>query len=513
MTGHRRASRLLVAPVLALIAAFDLIELAIIRLGWPYRILLKTELEGARWRLSAWRAWRIHRLAATRVPAYRELIEAGSAPRTPVLDGRTPTMEGVPETDKAGYVTPNGILRISVGGRLPTRGVVIDESSGSSGKPTSWARGRIERMVGRRMLQLNVGGASIDRPGFVINGLLLGTWAAGVNVSTSLADAVTIKSTGPDIDKIIGTMLQFGPGYRYFVMGYPPFLKMVADDDRLDWAEYETVACYGGEGMSEPMRAHLERRFKRVFGSYGAADLELGLAGESDVSIRLRRAIIEDEAVRDALVRTEHGVTPIVMQYDPLAYFVESNDLGELVFTVNRPWRISPRVRYNIHDLGHVMRAPEVRRRLQAIGRGHVLDGVDRNRDLPFLFLYRRSDRSVDYYGVVVSPDGVAEALHDVPALSPILSTFKLLSYEDERHDKKMEIAVELAEGAAFHGDVAELAEEVFVRIGRVNGDFRGTRAAAPKGNPPLLTIHPFGTGPFAGKRAGRVKDEYVSNG
>ncbi|MDP9393560.1 MAG: hypothetical protein M3Q27_04530 [Actinomycetota bacterium] len=48
-----------------------------------------------------------------------------------------------------------------------------------------------------------------DRPVFVLNAFSLGAWATGLNVSTSLADVCTIKSTGPDITKILETMESF----------------------------------------------------------------------------------------------------------------------------------------------------------------------------------------------------------------------------------------------------------------------------------------------------------------
>ncbi len=51
-----------------------------------------------------------------------------------------------------------------------------------------------------------------------------------------------IKSCGPDRDKIITTMQEFGPDYTYVITSYPPFLKGLLDDDRLDWSRYDVVA-------------------------------------------------------------------------------------------------------------------------------------------------------------------------------------------------------------------------------------------------------------------------------
>ena len=39
------------------------------------------------------------------------------------------------------------------------------------------------------------------------------------------------------------------------------------------------------------MRAYLLRSFRRVYGSYGASDLEINLAAETDLTIALRRLL------------------------------------------------------------------------------------------------------------------------------------------------------------------------------------------------------------------------------
>ena len=40
-----------------------------------------------------------------------------------------------------------------------------------------------------------------------------------------------------------------------------------------------------------------------------------------------------DERLRDSLIRGDYGVTPMIFQYNPLAYCLETNDKGELLAT------------------------------------------------------------------------------------------------------------------------------------------------------------------------------------
>jgi phenylacetate-CoA ligase len=501
-------------PAFAAVAAIDVTERVLASSGRLYRILLMPGFEGLRWRLGIWRAWRSFYQAHRSVPAYRDYIALhGGMPELHLGDDLNPDLSAIPEMDKASYVKAYPIERRVKGGRLPRKGVMVDESSGSSGQPTSWVRGPVERAIVSQMMRLSYH-ETVDRerPVFILNAFALGAWATGMNVSLSLTPSSILKSTGPNIDKIINTMLEFGPSYRYVVMGYPPFLKCLADDSRIDWSQYVADAGFGGEGISESLRTYLQRTFLRVVGSYGASDLEVNMAIETELAIRLRRAVMDDAGLRERLIRCDYGVTPMIFQYNPLAYYLETNGKGELLATMSRPYHIAPKVRYNIHDRGHVVRFPELRRRLAAGGRRDLLDGLSGAIDLPLLFLYGRSDMSVDYYGANVTPDSLREVLYGIDALAPVLNTFRLLSYENEHHDKCMEIAAELAEGAGVPAENEGLAEVVFSRLAKINGDFfNAYYNTAPPENPPLFTLHAFETGPFAGGQR-KLKNEYVTS-
>jgi phenylacetate-CoA ligase len=314
--------------------------------------------------IDVWRAWRSFYLAHRLVPAYRDyLAHAGGMPNIHLTKGLFPDLSVIPEMDKASYVKAYPIHQRVKKGRLPRSGVMVDESSGSSGQPTSWVRGPTERQIVSQMMRLSYRDwVDRERPVFILNAFALGAWATGMNVSLSLTPSSIVKSTGPNLDKIVNTMIEFGPDYRYVVMGYPPFLKALADDARVDWSRYTVDAGYGGEGISESLRSYLQRRFQRVVGSYGASDLEVNMAIETELCIALRRAIGEDLQLRKRLIRIDYGVTPMIFKYNPLAYFLETTAAGELIVTLSRPYHIAPKIRYNIHDRGHVLRIPNCTR-------------------------------------------------------------------------------------------------------------------------------------------------------
>lgn len=507
----RALKKVLRLPAFAAVALIDMVERILASSGAAYKLLLTPGFERARWNIGIWRAWRSFYIAHARVPAYRDyLARFGGMPDLHLTRGLFPDLSVIPEMDKASYVKAYPIHQRVKDGELPRSGVMVDESSGSSGQPTSWVRGPVERQIVSQMMRLSYHD-SVDRarPVFILNAFALGAWATGMNVSLSLTPSSIVKSTGPNLDKIVNTMIEFGPHYRYVVMGYPPFLKALADDQRIDWAQYVVDAGYGGEGISESLRTYLQRRFKRVVGSYGASDLEVNMAIETDLCIALRRTISTDKTLRERLIRTDYGVTPMIFQYNPLAYFLETNAAGELIATMSRPYHIAPKVRYNIHDRGHVMRFPQLRQILRETGNTALLDQV--RGDLPLLFLYGRSDMSIDYYGANVTPDSVREVIYAVEALAPIVSTFRLLSYEDAQTNKRMEIACELAEGAAMPADIDSFAEQAFERLAAINGDFLNAwKHTAPADNMPKLSLHLFETGPFVGGQR-KLKNEYVA--
>lgn len=507
----------LAVPVLAVLA--DVLEAALTLAGrWPRTVVLPlAPLPGAerlRWHGGRLRAWRTARAAARSVPAYRRLLATEGVP-APRLPRHLATL---PVVDKVSYVVPNRVEDLCRGGALPRRGLGLDESSGSTGHPTSWARGPAERRATAVLLQAtfarSVGRARAEAPRaplvddvpVVLNAFSLGAWATGMSVSTALGPVCRLKSVGPDVAKVVETMLGMGPGYRYVVLGYPPFLKDVADDPRIDLTAFEVAAGFGGEAISEGMRAYLLRHYTRVAGSYGASDLEINLAAETDLTIALRRRMAADPALRRALVGRADGPLPMVFQYNPLDYVLETSPDGELLVTIARRSNLSPRVRYDIHDLGRVVRVPQLRRTLRAHGCEHLMDLA--TTDLPLLLHLGRSDASVDFYGAVLTVDEVREALYAEPVLAGAMRQFRLLRWEEADATPRLDVVVERAPGAAWSADDA-LSARVLARLRERNGDLDNACRIAPARVLPSVRVVAAGHAPFDDGDV-RLKQRYV---
>lgn len=429
------------------------------------------------------------------VPAYRAFLQEHGA-----LD--VDRFEDIPPMDKAGYIKRWPIDQLCQGGRLPTHGAVIDESSGSSGQASNWIRGPGERAAAKRLLQFATRSAFGDEPFILLNAFALGPWATGMNVSMSLVDLCVLKSIGPDAAKVIGTLKLLGPKHRYVIAGYPPFLKGLVDTADIDWSQYDVCAVVGGEGMSQPLRAALNRRFRKTISSFGASDLEINIGVETDYTIALRDALASNAGLAEDLYGRE--ALPMVFQYDPLNYFIETDADRNLLITINRLENVSPRIRYNIRDRGVVRSMKDVVAAAAKRGVGLPAPLVD----LPVLFHWGRQDNAVGFYGCKITPEDIQHVILRVAALGERVTNFALHPYEDADANKRLEVWFEVA--TALESDGQEgLREAVLAELAAVNQDFRESIKMVPLDRRPGIRVFVAGQSPFPEQDI-RLKKQYI---
>jgi len=460
-------------------------------------------------------AWR----AIKRVPAYRAHLRAAG-----IDHDRLPPagiLEAIPETDKRSYIDLHSLADRCVDGRIRFKGVTIDESSGSTGTPYNWIRGAAERTVAQRNIAFFARYAFGDEELVTLNGFSMGAWATGITMSQGMVRHGLVKSIGPDIGKILASLRVLGPGVRYLISGYPPFLKHLLDEGEREgfpWADYRLSAIVGGEGMTEELRDRLLERFDVVYSGYGATDLEIGMAAESPVSVALRRLARARPDIRTALFGADPRL-PMVFQYNPLIHHLEVNDLGEVLCTVSRLDLMTPRIRYNVHDAGGLLPFATVRRILaeggvdiRALGSMPEVAGPrgplpwSRPIPLPFVFIYGRRDATISVMGANIYPEDIEAIVYGNPALARRLESFLLTGATDADGTPRPAIALELIRGEA--PDEAWAASLVdFFRDGlqALNADFREALGEFPAAMQPVVTLHATGAGPFAGD-AGRIK-------
>jgi phenylacetate-CoA ligase len=493
-----------------------------LRYGWLTQLFRRTpprilsSLGQLRAERAAWRA-------AKRVPAYRAFLEREAVDPDDLFP--LGILGRLPETEKRNYVDAYGLMERCVDGRVPFPGTTIDESSGSTGTPYNWIRGRREREVAHRNISFFARYAFGSEPLITLNAFSMGAWAAGMNMSLGMTRHGIVKSIGPDVDKLLSTLTYLGPSYRFLISGYPPFLKHLIDEGTrrgFPWEDYEVHGLVGGEGMTEELRDVLLDRFRSVYSGYGATDIEIGMAAESPVSVAIRRLARRRPDVREALFGRDPRL-PMVFQYNPLIHFLEVNDEDEIICTVSRLDLFAPRIRYNVHDEGGVIEFARVRDVLARFGFDIAsLDGTEeaagprgplpwsRPIPLPFLWVNGRRDATISVMGANIYPEDIETIVYRDTALVPRLHSFLLSIVDDERGVPRPMVALELAdlEGVDDAWRV-QMADQLRDGLTGLNIDYRSSIAEFPDAMQPIVATYGLGEGPFAAD-ATRIKQRRI---
>jgi phenylacetate-CoA ligase len=458
------------------------------------------------------RALRAARHAAHVVPAYRAILgEAGLTAKG------IRSLDELPETDKKTYADRFPLAERCLNGRLPLLGTTLDESSGSTGKPYNWARSEEERMHVRRMIAFFARYTFGDEPLVILNTFSMGAWATGLTMAIALEKRGLVKATGPDLDKVLDTMVELGSGYRYLVVGYPPFLKVLVDEGTrrgMDWSRYDMQALLGGEGNSESLRDYLRRHFRAVYSGYGVTDVEIGLAAETPVCIALRRLARDRPEVSQALFG-EADRSPMVFQYNPFFHHIGVNAARELLFTVTRAGTLLPKVRYNPHDEGGVLRDDELRLRLADFGlrlEDLVPDAQRRLIRMPYLYVFGRKDGTVSVMGANIYPEDIEAAIYAEPSVAGRILSWQLSVDESRPGETRPRVAIQLVRDDPSSEFATQISGLLTDHLRRTNRDYREAFAEYPALLPVLVDVHRRGEGPFAGTES-RIKFKYVAKG
>jgi phenylacetate-coenzyme A ligase PaaK-like adenylate-forming protein len=506
----RSAQRVPRLPGAASLWALEVLLRTISRRYGALQWFLEVMPPGPADRFSAARALRAARDAARDVPAYRDFLRGAG-----VDPDRIRSLAQLPETDKKSYIDRYPLPERCVGGRLPLVGTTIDESSGSTGTPYNWARSAEERRHVRRMVAFFARYTFGDAPLVVLNTFSMGAWATGMTTAAALEQRGLVKATGPDIDKVLSTMAELGPGYRYLLVGYPPFLKVIVDEAErrgMEWSAYHVDALLGGEGNSEALRDYLLRRFASVYSGYGVTDVEIGLAAETPISIALRRLARERSDVAEALFG-EADRSPMVFQFNPFFHHIEVNERRELLFTVARHATLSPKIRYNPHDEGGVLRDDELRARLASVGvRLEDVNppGARRLIRMPYLSVFGRKDSTVSVMGANIYPEDIDAAIYGEPEVAQRILSYQLSVVEGQPGETRPHVAIQLLRDDpddAFRDRLATLLTE---SLRTMNRDYREAIGEYPALLPFIVELHRRGEGPFAGSEK-RIKFRYIA--
>jgi phenylacetate-CoA ligase len=225
----------------------------------------------------------------------------------------------------------------------------------------------------------------------------------------------------------------------------------------------------------------------------------------------LRRLAAERPEVSQALFG-EAGRSPMVFQYNPLLHHVETNGRGELLFTVTRHATLSPKVRYNVHDEGGVIRDDVLRSRLAQFDvRLQDLQPFTHARlvRMPYLYVFGRKDSTVSVMGANIYPGDIEAGIFAKPAIAEQVLSFRLGLREERPGETRPLVSIQLARGAPSAELSAALASAIEAQLAGQNRDYQEAMKEYPALMVPIVELHERGTGPFSDD-ANRIKHRYL---
>jgi phenylacetate-CoA ligase len=166
----------------------------------------------------------------------------------------------------------------------------------------------------------------------------------------------------------------------------------------------------------------------------------------------------------------------------------------------------------------HLTRAVRYRDAIAAIQRAGRADIIEHLRvrgvrllNLPLLLHYGRSDLSVSFFGATVSPEGIRQALHAVPALDGVVESFQAFNAQNNNDDPLLVVAVELASGRHKATlNIPALQTRFAAELGRIDRDFATVYSTAPIALRPEIRLYDHQTGPFQDGHK-KIKHTYVA--
>jgi phenylacetate-CoA ligase len=450
-----------------------------------YRTPLEREL--ARWHgespLEA--AWELFRAVQARVPAYpRFLAELG-------FDAAQVTSSAnfarLPAATKDNYYRRHPLGDLCRDGSLEACDMLA-VSSGSTGEPAIWPRFVSDELgTAFRFEQvLRDAFSTHERRTLAVVCFALGSWVGGMYTTACLRHVaakgypLTLVTPGNQKAEILRVLRVLAPKFEQVVLcGYPPFLKDVIDAGRadgFDWHAQPVRLVMAGEMFSEEWRSVVCDRLGArepelaTASLYGTADGGV-LANETPLSISLRRALADAPELSRQLFGEAR--LPTLCQYDPLHRYFEAEG-GELLFSADGG---IPLVRYKILDRGGLFSASALPAAVASGGRDVREELGARGittRDLPFVFVFGRSNFALSFYGANVYPENVAVGIEQ-PALLALLSgKFVMQLAHDADQNPSLELMVELLPGQVATAALADdVASSVQRELERLNSEFK----------------------------------------
>lgn len=420
----------------------------------------------------------------------------------------------LPAMDKANYLRYYPFVELFPREKIP---YMISASSGSSGKPFYWPRGREQELEAadvHKKIFKDIFGIGKKRV-LVVICFSMGTWVAGTYTASACRyiaeEGYNLSVITPGIDKedAVAALRNFAPLFdMVIVCGYPPFVADVLNEAKERGVVLKRLnlrLLLAGENFSERWRdiihdlAGIKRGLNNSMGIYGTADAGL-LGHETPLTVFLRKQIIKNNKLGRELYGT-NGHLPTIVQYHPqYKYFEEVG--GNLLFTTKAG---VPLIRYNIRDRGRILTFDQVKDVLQKNNLWSEVEKLHLDKwKLPFIFLYGRDDVAAMFYALNIYPENIKAGLESKRVFSYVTGKFIIkINIVNKGLGQQLEIAVELKNGVASSDKLRRLITKSLVdHMLSLNAEYRKLYNSIGERALPEVKLIDFGSSVFQIKKS-----------
>lgn len=431
------------------------------------------------------RALALFHAAAEHVPAYKDFLFKNGIKADSIRTIHD--FQQVPPVEKNNYLRAYPLEQLCWYGHLPSS-QMISVSSGSSGKPFFWPRAQIldaETALEHELFLSTF--FEMDRYStlFVVC-FAMGMYVAGPITMNSVLHMgrkgypVTVVTPGYSPEDVLKVVPELAPKFDQVVFaGYPPYVKEIIDkgiEQGIKWSDIKLRFLLAGEGFNESWRTYVaalagdKSPVHDFLNLYGSADAAV-LGQETTASIVVRRRVFDDSAARLKLFHDER--LPSLLQFYPEHKYFEN--LGEeVLFTA--PGGI-PLVRYNIHDRGGVLFQKDFTDAIPALGEYfNELKREQKLWNLPFVYVFGKSDQTAIVYGANVYPENIKRALENENVRQQVSGKFIIHTDLDENKDQRFCIDLECANGVSPDANLTkQLGQFIHETLISINSEYRSS--------------------------------------
>lgn len=419
---------------------------------------------------------KLFRTVAKHVPAYKDFLARHNIRPAKIKTWKD--FQQIPMVDKNNYLRKYPLEKLCWGGHL-SRSLVLTSSSGSTGKPFYFPRDEVldEQSAYMHELFLRSSGLNINKPALVIVCFGMGVWIGGLITYSAFKKLSnkefphTLITPGSNKKEIFEVLKSLGNKYRQVILcGYPPFIKDVideAEDNNIDWKSFDLKIVFAAEAFSEKFRDYIYEKtgmknpFTQTMNIYGSADLGT-MAEETPLAILARRMAVNDSNIYKELFGDINRL-PTLTQFNPLFtnFEIVKNEIAITAYNA------LPLVRYAIGDHGGVMTFDDLARRFK----NNTIDILKKAKSLfgnvpqlPFVYVYERSDYSTKLYGAIIYVEPIREALQERTLSADLTGKFSMQTKCNRKYDEYLEIHIELKPRKKALKQLAQKVQRVIIQ-------------------------------------------------